>query len=44
MEFYEPKPINIGDEDLHKFLVESQTKGLQVISGKEKSDFEDLLK
>ncbi len=44
MEFYELRPINIEDEDLYKFLVESQTKGLQVISGKEKSDFEDLLK
>lgn len=47
MEFYELRPVdieNIEDEDLYKSLVESQPEGLQVISGKEKANFEDLLK
>jgi len=47
MEFYGLRPVNIEnieDADLYKSLIESQPEGLQVISGKEKSDFEDLLK
>ena len=47
MEFYGLRPVDIGnieDADLYKSLVESQPEGLQVISGKEKANFEDLLK
>lgn len=47
MEFYELRPVdieNIEDANLYKSLIESQPEGLQVISGKEKANFEDLLK
>jgi len=44
MEFYRLKPVDIEDEDLYKYLTESQPEGLQMISNKEKADFENLLK